>query len=63
MGKLNVLGLDDDTLGMDRSKVSVFKQGDEISFRGLLQGTNSRALEAQVSLEVLGNFTNKALEG
>jgi len=61
--KLDVLGLDGDTLGVDGAKVCVFEQGDEVSLDGLLKGTDGRALEAQVGLEILCDFTNQALEG
>ena len=62
-GKLNVLGHDGDTLGMDGTQVGVLKETNQVSLRGLLEGHDSRGLEAEVSLEVLGNFTDKALEG
>jgi len=39
-----------------------FKQGDEVSFNSFLQSTNSGRLEAQIRLEVLSDFTDKALE-
>jgi histone H3 len=59
---LDVLGLDSDTLGVDGSQVGVFKQTNQVSFRGFLQSTNGRGLETQVGLEVLGNFTDQSLE-
>jgi hypothetical protein len=34
-----------------------------LTLTGLLQGQDSRRLEAEVSLEILGDFTNEALEG
>ena len=61
-GKLDVLGHDGHTLGMDGAQVGVFKETDQVSLRGLLEGHDSRGLEAKVSLEVLGNLTNQALE-
>ena len=48
---------------MDGAQVGVLKQTDEVSLAGLLEGHDSRALEAEVSLEVLGNLTDQALEG
>ena len=62
-GKLDVLGHDGDTLGMDGAQVGVLKETNQVSLRGLLKGHDSRGLETEVSLEVLGNLTDKALEG
>ena len=42
---------------------TVLKQADQISLDGLLESTDSRRLEAQVRLEVLGDLTNETLEG
>ena len=60
--ELDVLGHDGDTLGVDSAQVGVFEETDEVSFASLLEGHNGRALEAEVSLEILGDFTNKTLE-
>ena len=62
-GQLDVLGHDGDTLGMDGTQVGVLKQTNQISLTGLLESHDSRALESQVSLEVLGNFSHQTLEG
>ena len=62
-GKLDVLGHDGDTLGMDGTQVGVLKETNQVSLRGLLESHDSRGLETEVSLEVLGNLTDKALEG
>ena len=62
-GKLDVLGHDGDTLGVDGAQVGVLKQTDEVSLAGLLEGHDGRALEAEVSLEVLGDLTDETLEG
>jgi hypothetical protein len=48
---------------MDGAQVGVLKQTDEVSLAGLLEGHDSRALEAQVSLEVLCDLTDQTLEG
>ena len=48
---------------MDGAQVGVLKQTDEVSLAGLLEGHDGRALEAEVSLEVLGDLTDKTLEG
>ena len=62
-GELDVLGHDGDTLGVDGAQVGVLKQTDEVSLAGLLEGHDGRALEAEVSLEVLGDLTDQTLEG
>jgi len=62
-GQLDVLGHDGHTLGVDGAQVGVLKQTNQVGLAGLLQGHDGGALEAQISLEVLGDFTHKALEG
>ena len=62
-GQLDVLGHDGDTLGMDSAQVGVLKETDEVSLAGLLESHDSRGLEPEVSLEVLGNLSHQALEG
>ena len=47
---------------MDSAQVGVFEETDEVSFASLLEGHNGRALEAEVSLEILCDFTDKTLE-
>ena len=61
--KLDVLGLDGDTLGMDGAEVGVLKEGDKVSLNGLLERTDGGRLEAEIGLEVLSDFTDQALEG
>ena len=61
--KLDVLRHDGDTLGVDGAQVGVFEQTDEVSLAGLLQCHDSRRLEAEIGLKVLGNLTDKPLEG
>jgi hypothetical protein len=60
---VNILGLDGNTLGVDGSQVGILKQGDQVSLRSLLEGTNSRGLEAEIGLEVLSDLTDEPLEG
>jgi hypothetical protein len=60
---VDILGLDGDTLGVDGSQVGVLEEGDEVSLGGLLEGTDGRGLEAEVSLEVLGDLADETLEG
>ena len=62
-GKLDVLGHDGDSLGVDGAEVGVLKQPDQVGLAGLLQGHHGRALEPQVGLEVLGDLTDQPLEG
>ncbi len=62
-GQLDVFGHDGDSLGVDGAQVGVLKQTDQISLAGLLQGHDSGALEAQVRLEVLSDFSHQTLEG
>ena len=62
-GQLDVLGLDGDTLGVDGAQVGVLEEGDEVSLDRLLESANGGALEAEVRLEVLGDFTDQTLEG
>ena len=62
-GKLDVLGLDGDTLGVDGAQVGVLEERDEVGLDGLLESTDGRGLEAEVRLEVLSNLTDKTLEG
>ena len=48
---------------MDGAEVGILEEGDEIGFDGLLKRTDGGALEAEVGLEVLRDFTDKTLEG
>ena len=61
-GQLDVLGHDSDPLGMDSAEVGVLKESHKVGLASLLKGHHSRALEAQISLEVLSNLTNQPLE-
>ncbi len=62
-GELNVLGHDGDALGVDGAQVGVLEQADEVRLGGLLEGEDGGGLEAEVSLEVLGDLADEALEG
>jgi hypothetical protein len=48
---------------VDGAQVGVLKERDEVSLNGLLESTDGGRLEAQVRLEVLGDFTDQTLEG
>jgi hypothetical protein len=62
-GELDVLGLDGDTLGVDSAQVGVFEERDEVGLDRLLESADGGRLETEIRLEVLGNLTDKALEG
>ena len=62
-GKLDVLRLNSDTLGVDGAKVGILEERYEVGFDGFLERTDGRALEAEVGFEVLSDFTDKTLEG
>lgn len=61
-GQLDVLGHDGDPLGVNRAKVGVLEQSDEVGLAGFLQGHDGRALEAEISLEVLSDLADQSLE-
>ena len=60
--QLDVLGHDGDPLGVDGAQVGVLEQTNQVGLAGLLESHNSRALEPQVSLEVLCDLPDKTLE-
>jgi hypothetical protein len=47
---------------VDGAEVGILEEGDEVSLNGLLKSTDGRALETEIALEVLSNFTNQTLE-
>ena len=60
--QLDVLGHDGHALGVDGAQVGVLKEANQVGLTGLLQSSNSSALEPQISLEVLSNLTDQTLE-
>ena len=60
---MEILGLDGDSLGVDGGQVGVLEQGNEVSLRGFLESGDGRGLESEISLEVLGDFSDQSLEG
>ena len=50
--------LDSDTLGVDGAEVGVLEEGDEVRLDRLLERADGGALEAEVGLEVLGDFAD-----
>ena len=63
LGELEVTGHDGNSLGMDGAQVGVFEQGHQVGFSWLLEGQNSWALESELLLELVGDFSNESLEG
>ena len=61
-GELDVLWHDGDSLCVDGAQVGVFEKTHQVSLAGLLKGHHGRALEAQVRLKVLCDFSDQALE-
>ena len=62
-GQLNVLGHDGDALGVDGAQVGVFKETNKVSLASFLKSHHSGALETQIGLEILSDFSHKTLEG
>ena len=62
-GELYVLGHNGDPLGVDGAQVGVFEESYQVSLGSLLEGHDSRRLEAKIGLEVLCNFADQPLEG
>jgi hypothetical protein len=61
-GQLDIRGHDGHTLGVDCTQVGVLEEADQVGLGRFLQGQDSLALEAKISLEILGDLTNQALE-
>ena len=62
-GQLNVLWHNRDALSVDGAEIGVLEKPHEVSLAGFLQSHYSRALESQIRLEILGNFSYQSLEG
>ncbi len=61
-GKLDVLGHDRHTLGVDGAQVRILEQPDQVGLGGFLQRQYSVTLKAQVGSEILRNLSDEALE-
>ncbi len=61
--KLDILGKDSHTLGVDGTKVGVLEETGEVRLRSLLERHYGVRLEAQISLEVLRDLADETLEG
>ena len=48
---------------MDGAQVGVLEQADKVGLGGLLEGKDSRSLEAEIGLEILSDLTDETLEG
>jgi len=59
---LDVLWHDGDTLGVDSAQVGVLKETDEVGLAGFLESHDGGALESEVGLEILSDFSDQALE-
>ena len=62
-GQLNVLGHDGDPHGVDGAQFGVLKETNEVGFASFLKSHHSGALETQICLEILSDFSYKTLEG
>jgi len=62
-GQLDVLVHDGHSLGVDSAQVGVLKETDEVGLRCLLESSDGGALESEIGLVVLSDFTNESLEG
>ena len=56
--KLNVLGHDGHSLGVDSTQVGVLEESNKVGLTGFLKGHDGGTLETQIGLEILGNFTH-----
>jgi len=61
--QLNILGHDGHTLGVDGAQIGVLEQTDQVGLGRFLQSSDGGRLESKIGLEILGDFTNKSLEG
>ena len=61
--QLDVFGHNGDPLCVNGAEIGVFEEADQVCLRRFLQGSNRCALETQVGLEILGDFTYQSLEG
>ncbi|PNX61597.1 hypothetical protein L195_g052542 [Trifolium pratense] len=60
--KLNILRHNSNSLSMNSTKISIFKQTNKISFSSFLKCRNSTTLESQIGFEILSDFSNQSLE-
>ena len=60
---MHVLWHDGDSLGVDGAEVGVLEESDHVSLSGLLESEDGGGLESEISLEIVGDFSNESLEG
>lgn len=48
---------------MDRTKLSIFKEADEVGFSRFLESSERKTLEADLVINLDGDLTNQPLEG
>lgn len=60
--QLDVFGHDGDSLSVDGTQISIFKQTHQIRFASLLQRADGGTLEPQVGFEILGDLPHQPLE-
>lgn len=61
--QLNILRHDSYALRMDRTKVGIFEQSNKVRLGRFLERQHSTALEPEVTLKVLCDFTHETLKG
>ena len=61
--QLNILGHDGHKLSVDGTYVGILKKNHKLGLSHLVEGKNSRSLEAEVYIEVLRNLPYQTLEG
>lgn len=62
-GQLDILGHDRHTLGVDGAQVGILEESHQVSLASLLECHDGGALEAQIGLKVLSDFSHQTLEG
>ena len=60
--QLDVFGHDGDSLSVDGTQISIFKQTHQVHFASLLQRADGGTLEPQVGFEILGDLPHQPLE-
>jgi hypothetical protein len=61
-GKLDVLWHNGDTFCVDGTQVGILKKTNQVSLASFLESHDGGALESEISLEVLGDFSYQTLE-
>jgi len=62
-GKVHILLLNGDALGMDGAKVGVLEETNDVGLGSLLEGLEGNGLEAEGVVHVHGDASDKSLEG